>query len=1760
MASTISKMTTAQVAALTTTQIAGLQSTDVAALTAAMIDAMDLNPTDGQFEAFKPTQITSLSNLAVAALSSTQLNQLTTATFAALSKTQVAAISTAAISGIDVAHIKALSSVQITGLSISEIANLTTAQVSQLSTAAVGALSTAQLGAFLDPLNKSSGADVTGGIAALTPTQFAALSSTALPGLETNDINIKGDAANSWLGVTTAQLAALTSKQAPGLASDDLGEFAAAQINALNTAAFSQLTKTQIAAIDTAQISGLDASHLGALTTAQASGLSVGAMGKLSAAQLASLPSDVVGVLTAAQLGGLANGVIKGFTADQFASLASSALPGLDAADITSLNDNSVVSNTLLGALTSKQTPGLATADIALFSAAQINLLDPDAFAALSKTQVAAIAIDQIESIDANHIAALTSAQVSGLSTAAISALNDGTVTGQIAALSTAAVAALSAAQVDALGADGVAALTSDQFAALPSKALAGLTAGDITSFSDNSFTPTAYTTNAPTLVSSTPINGATAFAAGDNITLTFSEDVEFGTGNINVKTGATDMKFAVATGTSATGTVTVEGNTVTINPLNTLVGSSTYNVIIDDTAILDMSGTAFDGSATGDVTFDVAPMVSSAKWTGNPANNVDDSTTFPVNDSITLTFAENMKAGVGNIIISSTDGSDVRTIPVSDTSQVTAGTIAVPAATVIINPTANLNAGTGYFVQMASGTLVDAAVGAPYAGISDQTTLNFTTATDAVIPAPTLIVNTAASTDTNLVLQFGEDVTPVAGKTIQIIRTTGAVQVGSSIDVATDPQVSITGRYVTINPTDALPAADTYYLLMDAGAFKDSSGNVSAAVTLPATLSTGALTAITDTTFASQTPTLTPLDDEAVDATPIASINLDLLFTEKVMPGAGNITIRSDDGSDIRVINIHDSTQVDFTTTPMKVTINPLADLRTNTLYSVQVDGGAITDFANNSYNGISNTTGWNFTTIDALPSIVSSSPADNATATTATPVALDSNIVLVFNEPVKANPVAKNITLEATVNGAATNTTIATNSSQVSIDGNVVTINPTTDLTSNAIYELYMEADTFIDVDGAANNTAAIANGSGIDFFTTDTIAPQLGFVNGAPVRVGFTPGGADTFIGMVFDEVVAKGSGNIIINGVVTFTGAPVATQIVPVSTVTVDAANKAIAIPVTALAGTNKYSITMDSGVIVDVDGNSYIPGASMSGAPALTKIGGDTTAPLSISTALAADITAGFSGTAEGNNFTLQFNEAVKAGNGDIIISDGAGDTRVISAADTSQVYFNATAKTAIINPTFDLAPNVAYSVTIGSGAITDLQGNAYNAPTAVTQGLSVDRIALLTSAQIPGLSVDAITAMSSTQVLALTPEAVGAMSSAQIAALDPNDVANMTVEQFAAIGSAAIAGLEASDITALASIPGATDRIAALTATQAPKLSEAVMTALNTVQAPALSVDAVGALTSVQLNAMTPSAIGSMTFAQFAALNSAALASLDATDIDALDASNTGQIAAITVDQIAKISTDAIASFNSTQISALATETFAALSTAQIEAIDIGAVAGITAAQIEALTCAHQNLTQAQVLLLNAAQLQAMNFATPLVLDLNGDNVIDTTAAKDGVVFDLAGDGSATQVGWVAPSDGLLVLDVNGDGVINDGTELFGSGTRLADGSTAADGFIALAALNSNNKDASEGVIDAQDAAFAQLQVWQDANQDGVTDAGELLSLAELNIASLSLDANRDTREMNNGNILDMYAEYTTTDGATHQLVDVLLAGVIDAP
>ena len=143
----------------------------------------------------------------------------------------------------------------------------------------------------------------------------------------------------------------------------------------------------------------------------------------------------------------------------------------------------------------------------------------------------------------------------------------------------------------------------------------------------------------------------------------------------------------------------------------------------------------------------------------------------------------------------------------------------------------------------------------------------------------------------------------------------------------------------------------------------------------------------------------------------------------------------------------------------------------------------------------------------------------------------------------------------------------------------------------------------------------------------------------------------------------------------------------------------------------------------------------------------------------------------------------------------------------------------------------------------------------------------------------------------------------------------------------------------------------------------------------------------------------------------------------------------------------------------------------------------------------------------------------------PVVLDLNEDGVLLQPAAKSGVDFDLNSDGFVERIAWVQPKDGLLALDRDGDGKITSGRELF---SEFFDPDRATTGLGALALFDANH----DGVIDAKDPVFGQLQVWQDANHDARTDQGDLRTLDALGISSIQLAGRPANEPVDGGRII----------------------------
>jgi hypothetical protein len=165
----------------------------------------------------------------------------------------------------------------------------------------------------------------------------------------------------------------------------------------------------------------------------------------------------------------------------------------------------------------------------------------------------------------------------------------------------------------------------------------------------------------------------------------------------------------------------------------------------------------------------------------------------------------------------------------------------------------------------------------------------------------------------------------------------------------------------------------------------------------------------------------------------------------------------------------------------------------------------------------------------------------------------------------------------------------------------------------------------------------------------------------------------------------------------------------------------------------------------------------------------------------------------------------------------------------------------------------------------------------------------------------------------------------------------------------------------------------------------------------------------------------------------------------------------------------------------------------------------------------------------------------------PVVVDLYG-NGIKSVSVDQGPFFDYKGDGFAEKSGWVSPGEGLLCMDRNGNGAIDDGSELFGGQTPLPNGQLAANGFQALATLDSNH----DGKIDSQDPAYSQLRVWVDSDTDGVSQPGELQTMPQVGITSIDLNWTTVNTIDAQGNIEYSVGSFQYTDRSTGLIADYM--------
>jgi methionine-rich copper-binding protein CopC len=209
---------------------------------------------------------------------------------------------------------------------------------------------------------------------------------------------------------------------------------------------------------------------------------------------------------------------------------------------------------------------------------------------------------------------------------------------------------------------------------------------------------------------------------------------------------------------------------------------------------------------------------------------------------------------------------------------------------------------------------------------------------------------------------------------------------------------------------------------------------------------------------------------------------NLQIEFNESVYSKSGNITLYKTGNTVVEIFDVTSEVSGSGTST---IIINPTSDLESSTDYYIQIDTVAFGDFSGNLFEGITDTTTWNFSSADVIePAIVSLSPADNSTGNT-----LTGSLEIEFSENIIAN--TGNITIYQADNDLVIET-INVAGSSVEVTDNAVTIFPSTALLNGTTYYIIIDNGAFRDI--STNNWTGINSKTTWNYTTMANSAPAF------------------------------------------------------------------------------------------------------------------------------------------------------------------------------------------------------------------------------------------------------------------------------------------------------------------------------------------------------------------------------------------------------------------------------------------------------------------------------------------------------------------------------------------------------------------------------------------------------------------------------------------------------------------------------------------
>lgn len=219
---------------------------------------------------------------------------------------------------------------------------------------------------------------------------------------------------------------------------------------------------------------------------------------------------------------------------------------------------------------------------------------------------------------------------------------------------------------------------------------------------------------NSPSATSYAPENGSSAVSLTANLTITFTEEVQEGTGSISIRRFENDNEFEILDVVNNS-RVKFTNNTVIINPTSIFEEGTKYYVTFTSGTIIDASSNAFEGISDKLVWNFTTTFTPPAITEVTP---VDNSVNIPINKELEITFDKNVQAGNGNISIQ-TNGDVIMSIPASTTT--------IDGETVTIQLSKELESSTAYSVLIDENSFVSDN-GVPFEGITSDEYWNFST------------------------------------------------------------------------------------------------------------------------------------------------------------------------------------------------------------------------------------------------------------------------------------------------------------------------------------------------------------------------------------------------------------------------------------------------------------------------------------------------------------------------------------------------------------------------------------------------------------------------------------------------------------------------------------------------------------------------------------------------------------------------------------------------------------------------------------------------------------------------------------------------------------------------------------------------------------------------------------------------------------------------------------------------------------------------